>query len=134
MDVKAYLEGIRTLDSRINAKLDHIAELQALATKVTQTITDMPRGSSVSNPTENCVLKIWALQREIDADIDRLVDMKREAIKMIEGLPDERHRQVLGYRYIDGMSWAELAQKMNYAERTVYYIHEAAITELSKAS
>ena len=46
MTAKEYLGQAYRLDQRIDAKLEQVSNLRALATKATATISDMPRSSS----------------------------------------------------------------------------------------
>ena len=79
MTAKEYLGQAYRLDQRIDAKLEQVANLRALATKATATITDMPRSSSPNlQHMEGTIVKIVDLEQEINEDIDRLVDLKKE--------------------------------------------------------
>lgn len=40
-------------------------------------------------------------------------DMKLEIEKFISNIPDSRTRRVFQYRYIDGLSWLQIAMRMN---------------------
>ena len=84
MTVKAYLGQAYRLDQRINSKLEQIASLNELATKCTFTLTGMPRNPNRSTSTmADAVVKIVDLQAEINRDINRLVDLKREMGRII---------------------------------------------------
>lgn len=51
-------------------------------------------------------------------------------IKMISALETPQEREVLTYRYIDGMRWEDIAEKMYYAEDTLYNWHKRALDHL----
>ena len=92
MKAKEYLSQAYRLDKRINSKLDQIASLSELATKCTSTLTGLPRnpnrgGSTVADAIGNVI----DLQVEINNDIDRLVDLKRELIKVIKAVDNTEH-------------------------------------------
>ena len=92
MKAKEYLSQAYRLDKRINSKLDQIASLSELATKCTSTLTGLPRnpnrgGSTVADAIGNVI----DLQVEINNDIDRLVDLKRELVKVIKCHPANKN-------------------------------------------
>ena len=64
--------------------------------------------------------KYLLLRDEINADIDRLIDLKTEICKAIDSLPEEKHRNVLERFYLQGMTNREIADELGYNERTVY--------------
>ena len=81
MSAKEYLEEIRQLDKIINAKIEQLEDLRHM--KITATITDDIRTGEVKDRVGDTVAKIVELEWEINDDIDRLIDMKTEAIKKI---------------------------------------------------
>ena len=87
MTAKEYLGQAYRLDQRIDAKLEQVSNLRALATKATATISDMPRSSSPNlQHMESTILKIIDLEQEINEDIDRLVDLKKEITAAIKAV------------------------------------------------
>lgn len=51
-------------------------------------------------------------------------------IGMISALDTPQEREVLTYRYLDGMRWEDIAEKMYYAEDTLYNWHKRALEHL----
>ena len=87
MTTKEYLGQAYRLDQRINSKLEQIASLNDLATKCTGVLTGMPRNPNRGTSTmADAVAKIVDLQAEINRDIDRLVDLKREMVRLIKAV------------------------------------------------
>lgn len=69
--------------------------------------------------------------------VERLEKRAAELIKaeecvmsMISALETPQERQVLTYRYIDGMRWEDIADRMYYAEDTLYNWHKRALDHL----
>lgn len=77
------------------------------------------------------VAKIIELEKMIDADIDALVDNKRQAREMIETLDSIVEKTVLYKRYFEGNSFDDIAVIMNYSVRRVYQLHADAISKLT---
>jgi DNA-directed RNA polymerase specialized sigma subunit len=131
MNVKSYLNQARILDKRIDSKLEQVERLHALAERTTTVLSHEPKGTSGTNRTEYCVLKIWELEREVNEDIDRLIDLKREIQDAIGLLTDDKYKLLLEYRYLCGNTWEKIAEKMDIEVRWVYQLHGRALQEIS---
>ena len=119
------------IDVRIDNKLEQMEALNALATKATTTFGNEPvSGTRDVHKREETICKIVDLQNEINADIDNLVDLKRELRKAIESIPNVDYRTVLELRYLNFRKWEEIAVTMGYRLRNVHYIHDKAIEYL----
>ena len=87
MTAKEYLGQAYRLDQRINSKLEQILSLRELTTKATATMSDMPGGGSRNvYKMQDIIGKIVDLENEINADIDHLVDLKREMVAVIKAV------------------------------------------------
>ena len=132
MTVKEYLSQAYRIDQRINSKLDMLSSLNALATKVTSTLTDMPHSSSRGTSSlEDTICKIVDLQKEINADIDTLVDMKRDIGNTINTLESPELRMILEKRYISNKAWPTIAVELGYNLRHLYRLHDIALSKLA---
>ena len=121
------------IDVRIDNKLEQMEALNALATKATTTFGNEPvSGTRDVHKREETICKIVDLQNEINADIDNLVDMKRELRKTIESIPNVDYRTVLELRYLNYMKWHQIAESMDRGIRAVHYIHAKAIAFLEE--
>ena len=130
MSAKEYLEQIRQLDKIINAKIEQLEDLRNM--KITATITDDIRTGEVKDRVGDTVAKICNLEWEINDDIDRLIDMKTEAIKKIESVKNVDHRVILQLRYLSGKTWEHIADVLNYSINHIYKVHRKAIYEFEK--
>ena len=132
MTVKEYLGQAYRLDQRINSKLEQVDSLNELATKATSTLTGMPKNPNKSKSiVADTVVKIIDLQTEINNDIDRLVDLKREIVAMIKSVSNTEHQTLLELRYLCFKSWEQIAVDMGYNVRHVYRIHDEAVESIS---
>ena len=131
MTAKEYLGQAYRLDQRIDAKLEQVSNLRALATKATATISDMPRSSSPNlQHMESTILKIIDLEQEINEDIDRLVDLKKEITAAIKAVTVPEYQMVLELRYLFYKRWEEIAVSMNYTTANVFLLHGKALREI----
>ena len=128
MTAKEYLGQAYRLDQRINSKLEQVLSLRDLTTKATATMSDMPGGGSRNvYKMQDIIGKIVDLENEINADIDRLVDLKREMVVAIKGIENPEEQTLLELRYLCFKSWEEIAVTMGYGVRHVYKLHNAAL-------
>ena len=109
-----------------------IASLNELATKCTYTLTGMPRNPNRSTSTmADAVAKIIDLQAEINRDINRLVDLKREMVRLIKTVDNIEHQTLLELRYLCFKTWEQIAVDMVYNVRHVYRLHDEAIENIT---
>ncbi len=101
MNVKSYLSQAYRIDQRINSKLEQVQSLRELATKATATLgDDRPKETRNFQRMEDIICKIIDLESEINSDIDKLVDLKREIVKLIKSIPNPEHQTILELRYL----------------------------------
>ena len=131
MNAKEYLSQAMYIDQRIDSKLEQIMKLRESATKATATLSDMPRPDSPNvQSMEETIVKIIDLEREINRDIDALVDLKAEARKVISKLDNPEQQLILEMRYLCYKSWAEIAEDLSFSESNVYKIHGEALKRI----
>lgn len=130
MNTKIYLSQARYLDMRIRSKLQQIDSLTELATTCTSVLTGMPRNpSSSTSHMADAVCKIVDLQNEINYDIDKLVDLKKEIMGAIRAVVNPEHQTLLEKRYLCFLSWEKIAVDMGYDLRYIHKIHIRALDE-----
>lgn len=137
MNAKEYLSQAHRLDQRIDAKIAQVASLNDLATKCSATLTGMPRNPNHGGATmADAVCKIIDLQAEINHDIDRLVDLKRELVAVIKAVEDTEYQTLLEKRYLCFQTWEQIAVDMHYSGKWVQKMHDRAldvVAEILKA-
>ena len=128
MTAKEYLSRAYRIDQRINAKLMRISELRALAQKCTVAYGGerVSRTRNVAS-LEDSVMKIMKAEKELDVQIDLLVDTKKEIESVIEQVPDADCRLLLEMRYLAMESWTEIACQMNTYRMRVYRLHDKSL-------
>lgn len=132
MTAKEYLGQARFLDMRINSKIQQVASLNELATKCTATISDMPGNPNCGGSRmADAVIKIIDLQEEINRDIDKLVELKRDIMEVIRAVPNVEYQTVLEKRYLCFSAWEQIAVDMNYSIQHIHRMHSAALNEIT---
>ena len=131
MTAKEYLSQAFHIDQRISSKLSRVMRLREAATNCTATLTDMPRPDSPSRQQmADTICKIVDLEREINEDIDRLVDLKAEARRAINAVSDPDQQLILELRYLCYKPWNEIMTELGYSEPTVYRLHGEALKKI----
>lgn len=122
----AYLGQIGRLNARINNKLQEKQQIMDLATNITPTLSDMPRGSGVSDKVGNAGTKLANLERQITRTIDQLIDARAEIIRLLETLPSDEYTVLHNY-YVLAQTFEVIADNMGKSVRQVYRIKSRAL-------
>ncbi len=130
MTAKEYLSQAFRLDERINSKIQQLESLNALATKSTSTLSDMPKSPNRSSRMENAIVKIVDLQDEINKDIDSLVELKAEIMRAIKAVDNIEYRTILEKRYLCFLTWEQIAVDLDYNVRHLYRLHGEALAQV----
>lgn len=126
--VQEYLLQVKLCDAHINNKLEELAHLKALATKITTTLKqDNVSGGGFGDKVGDVVARIVDMEREIDRAIDVYVDKKKEIKAVIEKVTDPDQLNVLLKCYILHESLEQIACEMGFTYRNVCYIHGRAL-------
>lgn len=127
-EAQDYLLQVRKLDVNIDGKLEQVAHLKAMTTKITTTLKqDVVSGSGNQDKIGDAIAKIVDLEAEISKDIDALVDKKREICRVIESVKDPDQMEVLQKRYLLHEPLEQIALEMHCTYRNVCYIHGRAL-------
>jgi DNA-directed RNA polymerase specialized sigma subunit len=128
MTAKEYREQSWSLDDEIKCKIEQLDVLNTLAKKTTTTLSGMPHAAGhEGSKLEDIIVKIVGLQEEINADIDRLVDLKKEIGQKIALIANPDLRLLLEERYLCKRTWSKISAEMNVANSHVYRLHGAAL-------
>jgi len=131
MNAKEYLNQAHRLDQRINSKLEQVASLRDLTTKATATMTDMPGSASPNvHRAQDIIGKIIDLESDINADIDRLVDLKREMVTVIKSVENLEYQTLLELRYLCFKTWEQIAVEMGYTLAYTFELHKKALNRV----
>ena len=101
MKPKEYLSRYAAAERRIHYLEERKERWHRLATRVTPQYGPAPGSSSgPSDPVGDAVIRMYAVEKEIIAEIDKAADLLREIRAAIDAVPDATQREVLERRYI----------------------------------
>lgn len=133
MSAKEFLNKIRTADMMINCKLEQVANLTAmLSAGGVRYDKEKVQSSSQGDLMANTIIKIIELEKQINIDIDLLIDYKTEARKLIEQLDNDAEKIILYKRYFDNKSFEQVSVECNYSWRHTHRLHGNALANLDK--
>ena len=123
-------QGFR-INERINSKLEQVAMLRELAVKTSNTLSDMPGNPNKGRSrVEETLTRIYDLEEDINKDIDRLVDLKKQIMDAIESVKDPQESLLLNLRYLNFLTWEEIAFEMGFTVRNVHMLHSKALKNI----
>ncbi len=125
-----YLLRYRRLNQRIDRLLEEQSRWRERALKITPTLSQAPGGGGSGSPIERPMDKVLEMEEEINEEIDTLQTIRHQIRDTLNQLTDESLKLLMEYRYIDGMTWEQIADKMNYSWRQVYRKHEEALSKI----
>ncbi len=110
-------EEERDLRQRICRLEDQISHLSIVSDSVTGTRKDGTIGQIriTGYPTPEYYRKLGLLRRRkgaMEETQQRLLGMLNEVEAFVEGIEDSRLRRIFRYRYVDNMSWLQVAIQM----------------------
>lgn len=109
--------------------LDEIQRLREDKMFPSMVMDGMPHGSDHSD--------LSTYMARMDEQLTRLKEWQLEKVRLYESISDrirrvedDNQRELLMYRYIKGMSWEDIAVKLNYTWRHVHRIHSQALDSI----
>lgn len=130
---KDYLTQISKTDRLIKRLTDTVSGLRSSLVSQNYALKqDVVKSSGPVNTLEGTMSKILELEEVIDGQIDDLITMSREAVELIERMPDLDERNILTARYIQGKKWFAVSEELNFSISQVYKIHGQAILTFGK--
>ena len=121
-----YKEALLDIDSWQR----ELEEWRTRAEKITQVVSDMPRGGSSALKVDDIVVKMTEIMDNIRAKVSESQKIKLELEIAFEGLNDGILEGLMKYRYINCLDWAQIAIVMGYGERHLYKLHGKALYKL----
>ena len=127
---KEFLSGYRDHVRRIRRIESELAELLEMRSGSGLNNDGMPRSPSGKNDLSGYAAELDELERSLREERHERVLIYKDIALRIKHLQSENEKDVLFYRYIKGLDWWEIAEKMNYSERWVLKLHGKALAHI----
>ena len=131
-EAKEYLMSIALLDAKIDARVSEMDELKDRLLHITATLSPDKGGGGAGGTQDKMagtMARIVDMQRQINADIDELIDRKDAALKMLDSMKNPVHMTILHRRYFLHQPLERIAVDMNYTYRWVKSLHGRALQD-----
>jgi len=122
-----YLESVRA----IRRAEEELQEIRIMKMGISASGDGMPHGGGQSD-LSNYAATLDDIERDLRAAKRRRVRTYIEIRNTIESIKNSKERDVIFYRYIKGMDWWEIAEKMKYTERWVKKLHGKALAHMER--
>lgn len=122
-----YLSRYRRMSKRIDRLLEEQSRWREMALKITPVLSQTPGGGESGSPIERPMDKVLEIDEEINREIDELQIVRQEIRAALNQLEDENLKLLMEYRYIDGLTWEQIAVKMNYSYMQICRLHGKAL-------
>ena len=89
--------------------------------------SDMPKAHNSNHDLSDYVAKMDELTDYMISKYNRLRGIEIDIYMRVDRMENQQERELLRYRYIDGMTWTKIADALGTTERNVYFIHGRAL-------
>lgn len=133
MTAKEYLKQAYRLNELIDSDSRELERLRDLAGRITGSNFG-ERVQTSRNPDPPFVKYLGDIdetERKIQKELSDLVLLKNEILTAINKMTDRDERLLLTYRYLNNLSWDDIAYSLHVSSRTVHRIHASALQNFS---
>lgn len=127
---KAWLSRYRLAGLEVRRLQGELARWEAQSTALTARYGVAP-GRGGDDPLQRAVEEILALQAELGEQLRKQVAIRREIEGSILRVEDERLRELLWLRYLEGLTWEKVAERMRCSYQWVHSLHKDALSHVS---
>lgn len=112
---------------RLIKRITALLEVQGVDTSAEKVQT-----SKLDDRTARLIAELVDAKREFRDLQEESVRRMRTVAGVIRAIEDPQQKRLLELRYIDGVTWYEIAEKMYVSYRHVFNIHRHALDEVEK--
>lgn len=118
--VIVFLESYLALRREVARMEEKIKDLEALCYRSTAQITGMPGGGSGSKAVWDTLADT---RSKALATMQTAVERSQEIEDFVDRIENETYRAILKYKYLDGLTFVQIAGKLYYTERHLRRLH-----------
>ena len=119
------LRDIRRVERLIEHKREQIIRMRSIAERVTGGLD--VTGIRGTAEREDVRLRLVELEDEMQREVDRLIDLRLEAMRRIDALDDGDLIDIMYMRYFQHMKWTDIAKAKGRSLDWTYKAHRRAI-------
>lgn len=128
-----FLRSATALKRSLSALTEEAEELESLAVSVSAVcMGDNARGSGRSSSrVEKAVEELEEIRGRVLRLSRRYAKQYKAVESVILSIPDGRDRTIFRLRYLSGLSWDDIAERLDLSERRVRQIHRRVLENLT---
>lgn len=131
MTSKEYLSQAFYINRKIDVMIKKVEEMKrSLYGKAISYENDGTQSGNHINVTETALLKVLEYEQQINAEIDRLVNLRLEIENAIMSVNDDVQREVLERRYLLFEKWEKIAVEMGITFQWAHILHKRALKNI----
>jgi len=128
MTAKEYLMRFRQVMREIEDLDRRMAQLRLkYAAPSAINYSDMPKAHDSNHDLSDYIAKMDEMTEYMINKYTRLRGIEVDIYKRLDRMQDQTEREILRYRYIDGLNWEQISTRLNYSKRNVTRIHGRAL-------
>ena len=128
MTAKEYLHQYRNIQREIEDIDRRMAQIRLkYAAPSAINYSDMPKAHNTEHDLSDYIVKMDELTDYMISKYTRPRGIEVDIYMRVDRMENQKERELLRYRYIDGMTWTEIADALDTTERNVYFIHGRAL-------
>jgi hypothetical protein len=89
--------------------------------------SDMPKAHDSEHDLSDYASQMDGLISLLIAQYSKCMGIETDILSRIDAMQNWEEKELLRYRYVDGLSWDSIIERMPFAPRTVYRIHGSAL-------
>lgn len=110
---KQELSQLYYLNREIEQLKNRITEVECVATSTSSRITGMPHASGISDKVGKYAAEIADLKELLDLNLKKCFYELNRLNRYIESIDNSEMRMILSLRYINGLSWEQVAASIS---------------------
>ena len=123
------LERMDWLEMRIASRSEQMVRLRDKANRMTASLSGVP-GVRANDIMESAVVELVDMGEELKKDFAELARTRRRVKEAMQRLDSARKCSLMDMRYIDHMTWKEIAAAMHWSESNALRIHRESLKQL----
>ncbi|MBP3657569.1 MAG: hypothetical protein J6K32_12880 [Clostridia bacterium] len=133
ISAQAYLEDVTNLQRRIAIKTETAHRYHDMAMRATSSMSAArSSGTGTRSKVATNMDKYIDIERAIERDAERLKNKITITMEMIDGVNAPERKELLELRYLCGLTWEKVGQRMRYDKRQSQRIHKRALEDVQR--
>ena len=131
---KTYLKRYRACIYRVKSLERAIDEATARATSISVRLKpiSVQNGNAAYDQMAEEVCRIADITVELREEAEKAWEVLAEVLKAIDSVQDEMQKTVLTLRYIEGLGWNEIQEKIHYERTQTLVLHGRALWAVNR--